>query len=151
MSQGANPSNAKQQASRVAADTGTGFQLLGKGELNRKPFTLRVTGGPLVWAETHKPYPFDVQMIASDIHASARGMVPRPFDLTQLKVTLSLSGHDLADGYYLTGVALPNTPPYSISGRLRRVTRAHGGRQRQARTFLRIHQDGDGFRVGRGD
>lgn len=105
MSQGTSPSSAKQQASRIAADTGTGFKLLGKGELNDKPFTLRVSGGPLVWAETHKPYPFDVQMIAADIHASARGVVPRPFDLTQLRVTLSLAGKDLADGYYLTGVA----------------------------------------------
>ncbi|HEY6514629.1 MAG TPA: AsmA family protein [Steroidobacteraceae bacterium] len=118
-SRGANPSGAKQQASRVAADTGTGFKLLGKGELNGKPFTLRVSGGPLVWAEIHKPYPFDVRLIASDIRASARGVVPRPFDLTQLKVTLSLAGKDLADGYYLTGLALPNTPPYSISGDLR--------------------------------
>ena len=119
MSHGANPSAAKEQASRVAAATGTGFKLLGKGELNNKPFTLTVSGGPLVWAETHKPYPFDVQMVASDIHASARGVVPHPLDLAQLDVKLSLSGNDLADGYYLTGVALPNTPPYSISGRLR--------------------------------
>ncbi|HEV7137626.1 MAG TPA: AsmA family protein [Steroidobacteraceae bacterium] len=117
-SQGATPSSAKQQASRVAANTGTGFKLLGKGELNDKPFTLRVSGGPLVWAETHKPYPFDVQMIASDIHASARGVLPQPFDLTHLDVTLSLAGKDLADGYYLTGVALPDTPPYSLSGHL---------------------------------
>ncbi|HEX5460754.1 MAG TPA: AsmA family protein [Steroidobacteraceae bacterium] len=116
---GANPSSAKQQASRVAANTGTGFKLIGKGELNDKPFELLVSGGPLVWAETHKPYPFDVRMTASDIRASARGVVPRPFDLTQLKVTLSLSGKDLADGYYLTGIALPDTPPYSISGDLR--------------------------------
>ena len=120
-SHGANPSSAKQQASRVAANTGTGFKLIGKGELNDKPFKLLVSGGPLVWAETHKPYPFDVRMTASDIRASARGVVPRPFDLTQLKVTLSLSGKDLADGYYLTGVALPDTPPYAISGDLRVV------------------------------
>ena len=49
------------------------------------------------------------------------GVVPRPFNLTQLKVTLSLSGKDLADGYYLTGVALPDTPPYSVTGDLRVV------------------------------
>lgn len=118
---GANPSSAKQQASRVAADTGTGFKLVGKGELNGKPFTLLVSGGPLVWAETHKPYPFDVRMTASDIRAGARGVLPRPLDLTHLDVTLSLAGKDLADGYYLTGLALPNTPPYSISGHLRLV------------------------------
>ena len=120
-SHGASPSSAKQQASRVAANTGTGFKLIGKGELNHKPFTLLVSGGPLVWAETHKPYPFDVRMTASDIRAGARGVLPRPFDLTHLDVTLSLAGKDLADGYYLTGLALPNTPPYSISGRLRLV------------------------------
>ncbi|MGB6487190.1 MAG: AsmA family protein [Steroidobacteraceae bacterium] len=118
MSQGAKPSGAKQRASRVAADTGTGFKLFGKGELNDKPFTLRVSGGPLVWAETHKPYPFDVRMIAADIRFTARGVVPHPFDLGQLEMTLSLSGNDLADGYYLTGLALPNTPPYAISGHL---------------------------------
>lgn len=120
-SHGASPSTAKQQASRVAANTGTGFKLVGKGELNDKPFTLLVSGGPLVWAETHKPYPFDVRVAAADIHASASGVLPRPFDLTQLGVTLSVSGKDLADGYYLTGLALPNTPPYSLSGRLRLV------------------------------
>ena len=118
MSHGANASGAQQRASRVAADTGTGFKLLGKGELNDKPFTLRVSGGPLVWAETHKPYPFDVRMVASDIRFTARGVVPHPFDLGQLEMTLSLSGNDLADGYYLTGLALPNTPPYAISGHL---------------------------------
>ena len=115
---GANARGAEQRASRVAANTGTGFKLLGKGELNDKPFTLRVSGGPLVWAETHKPYPFDVRMIASDIRFTARGVVPNPFDLGQLEMTLSLSGNDLADGYYLTGLALPNTPPYAISGHL---------------------------------
>jgi AsmA family protein len=118
MRHGASASGAEQRASRVAADTGTGFKLLGKGELNDKPFTLRVSGGPLVWAETHKPYPFDVRMIASDIRFTARGVVPHPFDLGQLEMTLSLSGSDLADGYYLTGLALPNTPPYAISGHL---------------------------------
>jgi AsmA family protein len=118
MRHGASASGAEQRASRVAANTGTGFRLLGKGELNDKPFTLSVSGGPLVWAETHKPYPFDVRMIASDIRFTARGVVPHPFDLGQLEMTLSLSGRDLADGYYLTGLALPNTPPYAISGHL---------------------------------
>lgn len=121
MRHGASSSSAKQLASRVAADTGKGFRLLGKGELNDKPFTLTVSGGPLVWAETHKPYPFDVRMVASDMRAGMRGVLPHPFHLGRIDVTLSLSGNDLADGYYLTGLALPNTPPYSISGRLRRV------------------------------
>jgi uncharacterized protein involved in outer membrane biogenesis len=110
----------------VAAEASTqaqnsAFRLNGRGELNRKPFQLTITGGPLVWAESHKPYPFQVQMVASDIRATADGVLPKPLDLGELDVNLSLSGQDLADGYYLTGFALPNTPPYSLSGHLKRT------------------------------
>lgn len=100
------------------------FRMTGRGSLNNRPFTLQVEGGPLIWAETHKPYPFDVRVVASDIHASARGVVPNPFDLGHLDVTLSIAGNDLADLYYLTGLALPDSPPYELSGHLTRtVTR----------------------------
>jgi uncharacterized protein involved in outer membrane biogenesis len=108
-------------ASAAAGHENTAFQLKGKGELNRKPFELTVTGGPLIWVESHKPYPFDVQMRAADIRARARGVLPKPLDLGDLDVTLSVNGNDLADGYYLTGIALPNTPPYSMSGHLKRT------------------------------
>jgi uncharacterized protein involved in outer membrane biogenesis len=117
-------------ASAASGHQNTAFQLKGKGELNRKPFELTVTGGPLIWVESHKPYPFDVQIRASDIRARARGVLPKPLDLGNLDVTLSVSGNDLADGYYLTGIALPyyltgialpNTPPYSMSGHLKRT------------------------------
>jgi uncharacterized protein involved in outer membrane biogenesis len=37
-----------------------------------------------------------------------------------LNAALSVQGVDLNDLYYLTGLALPNTPPYRISGQLRR-------------------------------
>ena len=100
------------------AKAGQPFELQGSGDLNEKPFDLQVAGGPLVWAESHKPYPFDVEVNADGTRASARGVVPRPFDLGELDVTLSVAGNDLGDLYYLTGLALPNTPPYRLSGRL---------------------------------
>ncbi|HTT02739.1 MAG TPA: AsmA family protein [Steroidobacteraceae bacterium] len=99
---------------------GQPFRLKGTGELNEKPFDLEVAGGPLMWAESHKPYPFNVEVKADGTRASARGVVPRPFDLGELDVTLSLAGNDLGDLYYLTGLALPNTPPYQLSGHLQR-------------------------------
>jgi AsmA family protein len=42
--------------------------------------------------------------------------VTRPFDLGRFDATLSLQGRDLSDLYLLTGVALPNTPPYRLKG-----------------------------------
>lgn len=111
-----------EQGQRGGGSVGTQpFSLSGKGRLNRRPFTLEVTGGPLIWAETHKPYPYDVRVVASDIHASAHGIVPNPFDLGRLSVTAAVSGNDLADLYYLTGLALPNSHPYQLSGHLERT------------------------------
>jgi uncharacterized protein involved in outer membrane biogenesis len=97
---------------------GEPFELLGQGTLNEKPFSVKVDGGPLVSVEEHRPYPFDLKITASDIHAQAHGVVAKPFDLGRLEADLAISGQDLADGYYLTGLALPNTPPYQLSGRL---------------------------------
>jgi uncharacterized protein involved in outer membrane biogenesis len=97
---------------------GEPFELRGQGTLNDKRFDLKVYGGPLIAVEEHRPYPFDLQVTAADIHAEAHGVIPKPFDLGNLQADLALSGQDLADGYYLTGLALPNTPPYKISGRL---------------------------------
>src|SRR3546814_4263241 len=38
----------------------------------------------------------------------------------QFTAALTVAGDDLADLYYLSGLALPNTPPYRLSGTLRR-------------------------------
>jgi uncharacterized protein involved in outer membrane biogenesis len=45
----------------------------------------------------------------------ARTSFPKPFDLTSYRVKFNVSGSDLADVFYLTGLALPNTPPYQLS------------------------------------
>jgi uncharacterized protein involved in outer membrane biogenesis len=40
--------------------------------------------------------------------------------MRRVQADMKMSGDDLADLYLLTGLALPNTPPYKISGRLQR-------------------------------
>ncbi len=65
-----------------------------------------------------KPYSFETSISAADIKLSARAKISHPFDLAALEATFRLSGSDLADVYYLTGLALPNTPPYEVSGTL---------------------------------
>ena len=41
--------------------------------------------------------------------------VEKPFDLSHLHVGFVVTGKDLADVFYLTGLALPNTPPYRLA------------------------------------
>lgn len=97
-----------------------GFRMAGTGTLNAKPFLMNVTGGPLLNVRPDKPYPFDAEVSAGDTRVTAKGNVPHPFKLGQIYAAVTMSGHDLADLYYLTGLALPNTPPYALSGQLRR-------------------------------
>jgi hypothetical protein len=97
-----------------------GFELSGKGELNRQPFSVQITGGPLLNVDRNKPYPFDADIRAGQTTVSARGAVPKPFDFSQFSMLVSAKGQDLGDVYDLTGIALPNTPPYALHGRLSR-------------------------------
>src|SRR6185312_5767448 len=90
------------------------------GTLNAQPFHLQVTGGPLLNIDRNKPYPFDAYIRAGDTYVTAKGAVPKPFDLAQFYTDVTSRGPDLADLYGLTGVPLPNTPPYNLHGRLSR-------------------------------
>jgi uncharacterized protein involved in outer membrane biogenesis len=96
------------------------FSLEGAGEINRKPFRLKVSGGPLLNLRLDAPYPFTADVRAGATHVTADGALARPFDLADLKTRLAVSGEDLHDLSDLTGLALPNTPPYALKGVLTR-------------------------------
>ena len=97
-----------------------GFELTGKGELNRNPFVMDVTGGPLLNVQPDRPYPFDAVITAGATKVTAKGQVPKPFDLGALNAAVSVEGKDLNQLYDLTGLALPNSPPYRVAGQLTR-------------------------------
>jgi AsmA family protein len=95
-----------------------GFALTGDGDLNGETFRLRVKGGPLINVNPDEPYPFDADIRAGATRVTAKGALPEPFDLGRFGLDLTAEGPDLARLYGLTGLALPNTPPYRLSGRL---------------------------------
>ncbi len=97
------------------ADT-SALALRGSGMLNDKPFDLHLDGGPLINADASKPYAFDTAITAADIRLTAHTVIQHPFDLAAVSSKLHITGQDLADVYYLTGLALPNTPPYDVAG-----------------------------------
>ena len=99
-----------------------GFQMSGVGTLNRQPFKLAIIGGPLLNIDRNTPYPFDADLRAGETYVTARGAVPKPFDLAQFYMNVTARGPDLSDLYTITGIALPNTPPYSLHGRVSRDT-----------------------------
>jgi len=94
------------------------LKVRGSGKLNGKPFQLNLDGEPLIGVQQSKPYSFETSVTAADIKLSARAGIAHPFDLAALQASFHVSGNDLADVYYLTGLALPNSPPYDVSGTL---------------------------------
>src|SRR6185369_8523051 len=67
-----------------------------------------------------QPYDFEGHVRAGATRIDAKGSLNKPFDLGAFAVTADFAGSDLADLYYLTGLALPNTRAYHLSGALTR-------------------------------
>jgi uncharacterized protein involved in outer membrane biogenesis len=96
------------------------FSLIGEGSMNGAPFRAQVTGGPLINIDPNIPYPFHTDVWAGSTHIVADGDIRKPFDLGVMKATGRVSGEDMANLYRLTGLALPNTPPYALSAHVAR-------------------------------
>ncbi len=111
--------NAAEQAPGVASGH-QGFELIGKGSMNREPFLLQATGGPLIHVQRDQPYPFHLDVRAGATHVEADGQLVKPFSLGDMNGALKASGPNLKDLYPLTGVIFPGTPAYSLSAHLDR-------------------------------
>lgn len=97
-----------------------GFVLDGRGAVRGSPMTVRIEGGPFVNIRRDRPYAFQADVRGAGSALTARGRITRPFDLGRFDAAMTLQGQDLSDLYLLTGVTLPNTPPYRLSGALNR-------------------------------
>jgi uncharacterized protein involved in outer membrane biogenesis len=98
----------------------TPFKIQGTGTINEQPFELRIAGGPLLNLDPEHPYPFDLHIIAGNLKVDSKGRALKPFDLGKLDFDVDLSGKDMAEGFYLTQLALPNTAPFKLHAHIAR-------------------------------
>lgn len=110
---------------KISTVVGTGgegktqVRIEGKGALQGKPFTLRVTGGSLLMLrETNEPYPLTVDFAAGQSEARISGSLQDPIKFEGLNLDVALKGPNLALLSPMTGVPFPLTPPYDIKARL---------------------------------
>lgn len=111
--------------SRDARDPGQ-FALTGEGQINNRPFNIELTGAPLLNVRRDRPYAFQADVTAGGTHIVANGAIRRPFNFSNWYADVRGSGPDLADLYPLIGLALPNTPPYNLTGRVERNGHVYG-------------------------
>jgi uncharacterized protein involved in outer membrane biogenesis len=61
-----------------------------------------------------------LHIAAGDLQVNSKGRALKPFYLGQLDFEVDLSGKDLAEGFYLTQLALPNTAPFKLHAHIAR-------------------------------
>ncbi len=107
-------------SSEEAGGAKAAFTMRGDGTLNGNKFTADVHGGPLLNVDEARPYSFNAQIQAGETHVTAEGSVTHPFHLDRYNAALTLTGPNLADLYYLTGLVMPRTSAYHLKGNLQR-------------------------------
>jgi uncharacterized protein involved in outer membrane biogenesis len=91
------------------------FRLTGDGTMNSARFTLAARGGPLVNVDAARPYAFDLHIETGSTRIAADGRITHPFDFGEVSGQVHAQGPDFGQLYALTGLSLPNTPPYNLA------------------------------------
>jgi uncharacterized protein involved in outer membrane biogenesis len=97
-----------------------GLTIRGRGRLNGRAATLALEGEPLAAVRRGTPYHFSVQETSGDARLSAHLEVPQPFDLRSVHGPFEVSGPTFADLFYLVGLHLPQTAPFTLHGSFER-------------------------------
>lgn len=99
-------------------DRGT-LRLDAKGRYAQQPITARFIGGALLsFVADQEPYPVDLTVQNGPTTATLKGDVVHPMSLAGAHLKLHFAGPDMALLYPLTGVPIPRTPAYTLTGTL---------------------------------
>jgi uncharacterized protein involved in outer membrane biogenesis len=110
-----------QQATGIVATSGQAQQIAATatGTYNRQPITGTLTAGALLTIRSaSQPYPIDLGLANGATHVTLIGRVQNPLHFAGANLRLTLAGADMADLYALTGIPIPATPQYRITGNL---------------------------------
>ncbi|WP_133648899.1 AsmA family protein [Paraburkholderia flava] len=90
-----------------------------KGTYNHTPLSgSGKVGGVLALQDADRPFPVQADVKAGDLRVALVGTLTDPAHLAAVDLRLWLQGSSMAHLYALTGVTLPDTPPYATDGRL---------------------------------
>ncbi len=96
---------------------GLGWQV--QGSFNQAPISGQgKAGGVLSLQDESKPYPLQADVRVGKTRIAIQGSLTKPQELAALDLQLSVSGDSMAHLYPLTGVLLPETPPFATAGHL---------------------------------
>ena len=95
------------------------LQVTAKGTYAAQPITGEFVGGALLsLRDPSQPYPVDLHVADGPTKVALTGSVQNPLNLAGADLKLDFSGPDMALLTPLTGVPIPQTPAYSVAGKL---------------------------------
>ncbi|WP_024549470.1 AsmA family protein [Siccibacter turicensis] len=95
------------------------FGLKAKGRYNGQPLTGDgKIGGMLALKSEKTPFPVQADFRSGNTRVAFSGTVNDPMNMGGVDLRLLFSGDSLGELYELTGVLLPDTPPFETDGRL---------------------------------
>ncbi|MDN8600913.1 AsmA family protein [Citrobacter sp. S2-9] len=95
------------------------FGLKVQGRYNGEPLTgTGKIGGMLALRSEGTPFPVQADFRSGNTHVALVGVVNDPGRMGGVDLQLKFSGDSLGELYDLTGVLLPDTPPFETDGRL---------------------------------
>ncbi|MET0291893.1 MAG: AsmA family protein [Steroidobacteraceae bacterium] len=100
------------------AGAGSRLRITGEGRYRAAPFDLKARLDVPNTIDAELAVDLDVDARAGATRLRVAGKLPAALTTLGASVDLKLSGDNLGDLYHLSGIALPETPPYSLSGRL---------------------------------
>jgi len=113
----ATPASAAATPARAEPQYAMGWTV--KGTYNKTPVSgTGKVGGVLALQNPNRPFPIQADVHIADMHIALVGTLTDPAHLAAVDLRLWLQGRSMAHLYGLTGVTLPETPPYATEGRL---------------------------------
>jgi uncharacterized protein involved in outer membrane biogenesis len=101
------------------------LRIEGTGQLNGKPVRFDIQGDPLATVSRDQPYRFTFDQRWDNARLTANGALLRPFDVGLMDAVFEASGPSMRDLYRMIGVPLPESAPFTLTGKLaRRHTRS---------------------------
>lgn len=85
-------------------------------------------GGVLALQDADEPFPLQADANIGHSHIALVGTLTDPMHLGALDVRLWFSGSSMAKLYPITGITLPDTPPYATEGHLKATLKRGGSR-----------------------
>jgi uncharacterized protein involved in outer membrane biogenesis len=96
------------------------LRIEGSGLLNGRRASFRIDADPLASTRPGKPYHFTLEERSGAARLTGHGFLKHALDFRELEGAFEVSGPDLIDLYYLTGLKLVRTGEFHLSGKLLR-------------------------------